>query len=215
MAPMGTNRPKSKEALIEEFRIETIQEAAMRVIARKGVSGASMQEIAEEAGIAKGTIYLYFESQRDLLDRTVDFVFSRLEEQLEEAMAGEGSFTARLERLLRSRIEFLRMNVVLLQLCGATKLTEGADGKQAGCDRSQSPHYREYTARFERFLAAAVEAGEIRPIPAHRLGLFIQEGFMALLVARLQQASAPSVDEEMEWLMEFLLHGISTKRSRS
>ena len=51
---------KSKEEVVHDFRVQSIQDAAMRVIARKGMAAATMQEIAEEAGVAKGTIYLYF-----------------------------------------------------------------------------------------------------------------------------------------------------------
>ena len=49
---------KSKEDVVQEFRVQSIQEAAIRVISRKGMAAATMQEIAAEAGVAKGTIYL-------------------------------------------------------------------------------------------------------------------------------------------------------------
>ncbi len=49
---------KSKEEVVQEFRVQSLQEAAMRVIARKGMAAATMAEIAKEAGVAKGTIYL-------------------------------------------------------------------------------------------------------------------------------------------------------------
>ena len=58
----------SKDALVEEFRQRTILEAAMRAIARRGSSAVTMQQIASEAGIAKGTIYLYY-SNRDEIGR--------------------------------------------------------------------------------------------------------------------------------------------------
>ncbi len=47
--------PKTKEQILQEFRIQTIQDAAARVIASKGLNGATMQAIADAAGIAKGT----------------------------------------------------------------------------------------------------------------------------------------------------------------
>ena len=40
---------KSKEDVVQEFRVQSIQEAAIRVISRKGMASATMQEIAEEA----------------------------------------------------------------------------------------------------------------------------------------------------------------------
>jgi AcrR family transcriptional regulator len=61
---------ESKAALVEQYRRDTIQGAAQRVIARHGLAGASMSAIAEEAGVAKGTLYLYFEDRDDLLDQS-------------------------------------------------------------------------------------------------------------------------------------------------
>ncbi len=51
--------PKGKE--------ERILDAAVRVFARSGYHGSSMASVAQEAGVAAGTIYLYFERKQDLL----------------------------------------------------------------------------------------------------------------------------------------------------
>lgn len=206
-------KPKSKEELVEEFRVESIQEAAMRVIARKGVAGASMHDIAEEAGIAKGTIYLYFQNQRDLLERTVDYAFGRLARQLEAAIEGEGVFRERFERLFRTTVEFLEANVTLLQLYGATKFAEGTDARPGSCDRTARPHYQRYIERFQRFLRDAMEAGEIRTMDPTRLAQFLQEGFVGVLMERLKEEPKPPIDEEIAWLMETMFHGISNRRS--
>lgn len=53
-----------------------IIEAAARVLARKGFSGTVMAEIADQAGIGKGTIYEYFESKEDLFFAVFEW-FSR------------------------------------------------------------------------------------------------------------------------------------------
>lgn len=185
----------------------------MRVIARKGVAGASMQEIAEEAGIAKGTIYLYFQNQRDLLERTVDYAFGRLAGQLETAIEAPGTFRERFERLFRTTIEFLEANVALLQLYGATKFTEGSEPGQASCDRTTRPHYQRYIARFQGLLSEAMASGEIRSADPVRLANYLQEGFMGVLMERLKEESKPPIDEELGWLMETMFHGISNRRS--
>jgi AcrR family transcriptional regulator len=47
-------------------RRQSILEAAFRVFSTRGVSAATMAEIAEEAGLSAGAIYRYFESKQDL-----------------------------------------------------------------------------------------------------------------------------------------------------
>ncbi|MFH1137264.1 MAG: TetR/AcrR family transcriptional regulator [Pseudomonadota bacterium] len=50
-------------------RFRSILQAAVRVFARKGFYHARVSEIAREAGVADGTIYLYFENKDDILIR--------------------------------------------------------------------------------------------------------------------------------------------------
>lgn len=52
---------------LREKRREVILESAAQVFARKGYQRATMKDIADKAGIAPGTIYLYFDSKRALL----------------------------------------------------------------------------------------------------------------------------------------------------
>src|SRR5215471_8133084 len=65
-------------------RREQILAAASRVFARQGFHRSTVRQVAQEAGIADGTIYLYFRSKQDLLlallaelgrvgERTADF----------------------------------------------------------------------------------------------------------------------------------------------
>jgi len=48
-------------------RRDQIQEAAMRVFARKGYRNTVVEDVAQEAGVSKGTIYTYFDRKEELL----------------------------------------------------------------------------------------------------------------------------------------------------
>jgi AcrR family transcriptional regulator len=61
---------KDRPAFLEERRT-AILEAALRVWAKRGFDGTSVQEVAREAGLTKGTLYLYFPSKRALLEETL------------------------------------------------------------------------------------------------------------------------------------------------
>ncbi len=47
-------------------RSEEITAAALRVFARRGLHQTALEDVAKEAGVSKGTIYLYFKSKEDL-----------------------------------------------------------------------------------------------------------------------------------------------------
>lgn len=68
----------------KEEKRKSIIEAALRVFSRKGYSPAALDEVAKEASIAKGTLYLYFEDKEDLFYSTIMYVIDNLSNLLQE-----------------------------------------------------------------------------------------------------------------------------------
>ncbi|RJO71591.1 MAG: TetR/AcrR family transcriptional regulator [Myxococcales bacterium] len=64
-------------------RKQSILQAAKKVFALKGYHAAGVADIIEEAGIARGTFYLYFESKRDVFNALIEYVTQSISERLE------------------------------------------------------------------------------------------------------------------------------------
>lgn len=76
-------------------RRTAILEAAATVIARRGVRGLRVEELAAEAGVSKALIYYHFEDRTGLLRRTLAFVNNRAERYTaEQATAGQSATEA-------------------------------------------------------------------------------------------------------------------------
>ncbi|MET7288447.1 helix-turn-helix domain-containing protein [Streptomyces sp. NPDC005573] len=60
-------------------RTTQILEAAARVIARRGVRGLRVEELAAEAGVSTGLIYYHFKDRTGVLRRTLEFISDRAE----------------------------------------------------------------------------------------------------------------------------------------
>jgi AcrR family transcriptional regulator len=60
---MTTAAPETRWTRRKEARPAEILDAALKVFAHKGFAAARMDDIAKEAGVTKGTIYLYFENK--------------------------------------------------------------------------------------------------------------------------------------------------------
>ena len=61
-----TTGHRTKKEVVSEFRRAGILKAARKVFARRGYDGATMDDVAEACSIAKGTLYLYFKSKRQI-----------------------------------------------------------------------------------------------------------------------------------------------------
>lgn len=61
---------------------DAIIDAALRVFADKGFHAATISNVAEAAGLGKGTIYIYFESKNTLATAIVDRYFLNISQQI-------------------------------------------------------------------------------------------------------------------------------------
>lgn len=69
-------------------RRRDLVEATWRIIARHGISGATMRQIAAEAGFANGALKPYFPTKAELIEATYAFVFDRTNRRVEVATRG-------------------------------------------------------------------------------------------------------------------------------
>lgn len=87
---MASQSPRTKE---KEVRISEIEDAAKEVFRTKGYQAATMQEIAERAGVAKGTVYLYYSGKEDLYSAlmlpSLQYLETKLRDLLQDMDGGK------------------------------------------------------------------------------------------------------------------------------
>jgi TetR/AcrR family fatty acid metabolism transcriptional regulator len=204
--------PRSKEEVVQEYRIASIQDATMRVIARKGMAAATMQEIAEEAGVAKGTIYLYFRDRDELVEKTFETAMEKLFLLIDEALDRDVPFEDKLRAVMTAQLEFFSQNREFFRLYVSLRMPEGTPAQQRRQQRSCHPRYRQRIDKLAAVLSQAIERGELRDLDAGRLALFIIEGSTAVILDRLTEKSSPTETADVELLVGLILDGIR-KRS--
>jgi len=131
--------------------------AAVRVFARKGYYNSRVSDIAREAGIAAGTIYLYFKTKDDILvtlfrDKMAEFVDS-----LRKAIAGERDAASKVRTLVRLHFSLLEEDpelaeVLQVELRQGQKFFRDASGQEIGA----------YFALIGSVLAEGVGEGRFR-----------------------------------------------------
>jgi len=205
---------KSKEEVVQEFRVQTIQDATMRVIARKGMAAATIQEIADEAGVAKGTIYLYFRDREELVEKTFESAMNQLLERIDAALATNEKFEDKIRGLMAAKLAFFSANREFFRLYLSLRIPEGTSSAQRRQRQHCQPRYQTRTQQFAAVLEEAMNRGEIRRADPYRLALFIIEGSTAIILERLTEASSPDEKADVEFLTSLVLDGVR-KRSRS
>ncbi len=141
----------SKAAPPTQGKRERILDAAVKVFAAEGFYNAKVSQIAEAAGVADGTIYLYFKSKDELLISLFEDRMDRVLETLRGALGEPGGAIARLRRVIELHLELIEQNPEMAEVITVEL-------------RQSAKFIREYHnpkfAEFLRLIAGAVAEGQ-------------------------------------------------------
>ena len=85
---------------------DNILDATERLLVRYGYAKMTMEDLAREAGIGKGTIYLHFPSKEEVVLSRIDRVIERLLAELRTIAASQETHPERLRMMLVTRVLF-------------------------------------------------------------------------------------------------------------
>lgn len=89
---------------------ELILEAAKKVFLQKGMHGARMQDIADEAGINKAMLHYYFRSKEKLFEIIFLEMFGKLMPRVQEILGSHRTVVEKLELFVESYLDLLLEN---------------------------------------------------------------------------------------------------------
>jgi TetR/AcrR family transcriptional regulator len=142
---------------------ERILEAARIVFVRKGLAGARMQEIADEAGINKALLHYYFRSKDKLFDRIFLEVFQTISTGIGNAFSDDIPLFEKLKRFIDLYVDVLLKNPYL-PIFFLSEIQQNPERLQQFIEKDI---FKNLSGFFMQ-LNADINSGKIRPIhPAH------------------------------------------------
>ncbi|MDQ6786052.1 MAG: TetR family transcriptional regulator [Acidobacteriota bacterium] len=122
------NKGGQARALVSDKR-EAILRAAVKVFARRGYFNSKVADVASEAGIADGTVYLYFKSKDEILHSIFDRAMEEFIAEGKREIAEIKEADRRLRRIAELHLEKLGADrdlaiVFQVELRGSTKFME-------------------------------------------------------------------------------------------
>jgi AcrR family transcriptional regulator len=202
-AAEGTAPARGKLTERGERTRARLLEAAEQIFTDLGYHEASIVKIAEAAGVANGTYYLYFSGKRDIFDELVEDLNRRVRAAMAEA-ANRGRTRAEAERL--GFEAFFRFTA---EHPGLYRVIRQAEFVSPGALRL---HYERIAEGYTEGLEAAMERGEIAPGDARTMAWALM-GLGELIGLRWilwgdGDEIPPDIFEEM---MRFVLRGLGTE----
>ena len=145
----------NKADIVTDFRRNQVIAAARERFTRHGISGTTMDGIAQAAGVAKGTVYLYFKSKEEIFRQILDEDLAHFHDETVPAIAGAGSIEETLYGFFAGVLGFFDRKK---DFCEHAIFEMGADVRKKAMQR------------FEIVFKAQVDAWETRLASAHRDG---------------------------------------------
>ena len=85
---------------------ETILDATDRLLARYGYKKMTIEDLAKEVGIGKGSVYLHFSSKEEIALSHIDRIIERLKTRLVGISTGSGDSVTRLRKMTIDRVMY-------------------------------------------------------------------------------------------------------------
>ncbi len=196
---------------------QKIIEAARRIFMVKGMSGARMQEIADEAGINKALLHYYFRSKEKLFERIFDEVIKRISGGLKIIFSEEASVLERLYKIVDVYIDALNENRYI-PLFVINEINSNPERLSALFQE----HVLEHMGKLIEQVQEEGDAGIINPIhPAHLmlnvLGMVIFPFVAYPVIHRVSEAAfEPLVEnffqERKEVIRDFIQNALTPKK---
>jgi len=182
---MTAHSPRAPATAAAGDKRARILDAAERIFARRGFFHARVSEIAKEAGVADGTIYLYFKNKDDLLISLFESRMERVTATLAAALDKVGPQPAdRLSAFFASYAELVTAHPALAEV-----LTVELRQSSKFMKEYQNPRFADFLRLLAGVIAEGQEAGAFdralpAPIAARAIFGMLDELALAWLLGR-------------------------------
>ncbi len=146
------------------IRRKEIVQAALAVIAEKGVHGLTIAEIAGRAGMSDANIYRHFRGKQEILTAVGDFIGEAVMGRAARIAAGKKKALARLDTIFRSHVALIAANPGLPRFIFSEELQVG--DRQLAVN--VAGRMAQYIETMSAIVAQGCRAGEFRPDLAPR-----------------------------------------------
>lgn len=160
---------------IKEDRRAKITDAARTLFTDFGYKSVSMEQIAQKAGVAKGTVYLYFKDKNDLFFYLVDELLTEMKNYIETIEAKKLSLFDELHKVIYNLMMFRTSQKFLFRISNEAK-----ELKTPSACSVMNKVESQITGYIEKKLTEAVNQKVIKPCSTSVLAFAMLKLYMAL-----------------------------------
>lgn len=186
---------------------DAILDATDRLLARSGYKKMTIDELAHEVGIGKGSIYLHFASKEEIALSHIDRIVDRLKARLRHIADDQAPAAERLHKMLLERVLF-RFDSVQHY---TQSLDELLSRLRVQLLARRKRYFSEESRIFAEVIANGVESGELAPTDPLAAATVLLEATNSLLPYSLSSAelgSRSEISSRVDGIAAVLIKGL-------
>ncbi len=144
--------------------------AAQELFSDRGYHETTVEEIAKHAGVAKGTVYIYFESKEQLFKEVIKSGFKELTRILEEKLETTNDPLQKIKFIVETYFNYFDVNRSLFRplMMGEIEIKKRPSQQKR---RKYIENYKKNIRRLAEIMEEAIEKGYFKPIDPLHLSL--------------------------------------------
>lgn len=199
---MNRHRQERKQRMAEFVR-KDILDNAIAVLLEQGIEKFTMDRVAAQAGMAKGTVYLYYKNKPDLLDAVLDYGYLPLQDALKQIIQSDSPLFEKLAACIRICLQHTEENMDLMRQLGPV-LFATVDARIS----DKASWYWTIARMLGRELEAGAAAGLVRPVNYVKVSALFLDAIDSLMIHRIFSHVEETVDQDVEALLALYLNGL-------
>ena len=190
---------------VSDKRRNQILDAAEEVFTRKGIDQARMDDIVEETGLSKGTLYWYFKNKDAIIIAILDRIFAREFEQLESMKTAEASAVECLwlltDMITADMLRMLRLMPIayeFLALAFRSKVVQ----------KVITQYFNRYMEILVPIIQRGIDSGEFRPVDAQEVAIAAGAIFEGTILLWVYDKNRVNPEAHIRSGMHLLMEGV-------
>lgn len=196
---------------VSEERKSQILEAAMVVFARQGFDQARMDDIAQEARLSKGALYLYYKSKDAIISAILHLLFSQAMKKLRGFLENEEQGSVREQLLLLNQYYIAEMKWMASLLPLSFEFYAVA-ARQKAVRQFLKRYFKDYREVLAALVQRGIDRGEFQPVHAESVAIAITALCEGLALLWMVDPDATQWENTGEASFLLLLDGLAVPR---
>lgn len=204
---MEADYKEEKKKLMVSYAKQEIIDAVIKIIDQKGVKKLTMNEVARQVGIAKGTLYIYFDNKDDLLNSAIETSLEPLTMGVEEIIDSDLSPDEKLEKIVEFQLSFFEEHKNYFRVL-IYEHQRSQDPKKRFIDNK----HQHFIKRISQIIKDGIDEGLFCTYDPEMLAVMFSESLIGVILQKIVRKEGSSLNDAGETIIEVFFKGIKTNK---